>query len=102
MDPAYNEPGKYWVREHDLYETGSYSKLVTDSLPEREILNIMKEIESANAKKYPQADDSFRDHRWIGSHRDAALLTEHPDYGADKREQALKNLKSRKRPGLSL
>ncbi len=102
IDPAYGEPG-FYVREHDLYAKGSTSTPITKALPEKEALGIVEEIERDTARKYPQADDTYKDHRWIGSnYRDAPLLINHPLREAEKTQQVLKDLKARKPPGLRL
>lgn len=100
MDPAFNQPG-YWIREHHLYDKGSYSALISEAMPEAEALAKIEQLEHDAQLKYPPADMGYLDHQWIGSaYRDATPIDQHPRHMKDRTEQAMKILKSRKPPKL--
>ncbi len=102
MDPAFNQPG-YWIREHHLYEKGSFSSLITEAMPEAEALAKIETLERDAQVKFPPADMSYLDHQWIGNaYRDAAPLDQNPLHVKDRTDKALKILKSRKPPKLGL
>ena len=102
MDPAFNQPG-YWIREHHLYEKGSYSALISEAMPEAEALAKIEILERDAQLKLPSADMSYLDHQWIGSaYRDATPLEQNPLHVKDRTDKALKILKSRKPPKLGL
>ncbi|HYD17719.1 MAG TPA: hypothetical protein VEF76_04485 [Patescibacteria group bacterium] len=100
LDPSFGQDGS-WIRQHFLFDRGSSSHLVSGTLPDRDALAKIEEIERDAAARLPLASPDFVDNQWIGSgYREALPLMYHPLREQDRREEALRSLKSRKPPKL--
>lgn len=97
IDPSYWRPSLAYVREHDFYEKGSTSLLVTGDIPPIEALRKLAELESEAKANYPLADDSYRESQWLSeNYRDAKPWTEHPALQEHRTEETLRQLRARK------
>jgi hypothetical protein len=102
IDPSFFEPGKAYIRHHDLHK-GSTSTPITEHIPIIDAVKKIAEIEAGARKIYPLADESYKSHPYIGDrYRDAPHWTEHPALLAHSRQEKLKLLKARKPPGFGL
>jgi hypothetical protein len=100
IDPSYWQPSLSYVREHDLYEKGSTSLLVTGDIPPIEALRKIEELERDAKAKYAPADETYKRHQWLGdNYRDAGPWTEHPALQAHRTEETLKRLRAQKPSG---
>lgn len=101
LEPTYMRPGKFYIRKHELYQSGSWSGgISSDNLTEKEAIVQMLEIERDAALKYPPADPAYMDHAWMGrEYREAQHISKHHGHSSGIIHE---RLRARKRPGLGL
>ena len=99
IDPAYDKPGFYYIREHEAGKSHRYSARITGDITEREALHKIAELEQQATVKHAPADDNPENLRRMGDNYTAALpWRDHPVHLAEARQAELGRLRAKNGP----
>lgn len=97
IDPTYDKPGSYYIREHEAGKSHRYSFRITGDMTEREALHKIAELEQMATAKHRPADDKDPENlRRMGeNYADAIPWRDHPTHIAEARQEHLGRLRGR-------
>lgn len=94
LDPAYNAPGRFYVREHETGKSHRYSARISPDMTEREALRKLAELEENARKKFKPVDTTNDGHlrRMGDNYTEAIPYRQHPVLVAEERQARLNRL----------